>query len=102
MHDELAHPDAMIDSDHDLWHQFSEQRKHQFMIMSIYLVPLDQVQQIIAAEFPVLAGLVNRSVVRLDTSDLAGDEGVVFCEEEADAYIDCWRRVAGKYASCGL
>jgi hypothetical protein len=95
----MAHPDAMIDS--DLWHQFAEERKHQFMIMSVYLVPLDQVQQIIAVDFPVLVELVNKNVVRLDTSDLAGDEDVVFGDKEADAYIDCWRRVAGKYASCG-
>jgi hypothetical protein len=94
----MAHPDAMIDC--DLWHQFAEARKHQFMVMSVYLLPLDQVQQIIAADFPLLVDLVNKNVVRLDTSDLAGDEDVVFDDEEADAYIDCWRRVAEKYASC--
>ena len=101
MHDEFAHP-----HDHpspDLWHQFDKQRKDQFMAMSVYLLPLDQVHAILRDEFPALRGLVERSFVRLDTSDLAGeDEGIVYCEEEADRYIDCWRRVAGKYASCRL
>ena len=72
------------------------------MTMSVYLVPLDQVREIIAMDFPALKDLVNRSFVRLDTSDLDGDEGIVYCDQEADRYIDCWRRVAGKYASCGL
>jgi hypothetical protein len=100
MHDEISHSNAMIDN--DIWHTFAEQRRHQFMAMSMYLVPLEQVQQILVADFPLLATLINRSVVRLDTSDLVGDENVVFGDEEADAYIDCWRRVAGKYVSCGL
>ena len=87
----------------DLWHQFDKQRKHQFMTMSVYLVPLDQVRDIIARDFPALKDLVDhRSFVRLDTSDLVGDEGVVYCDHEADRYIECWRRVAGKYASCRL
>ena len=85
----------------DLWHQFDKRRKHQFMAMSVYLIPLDQVRHIIASEFPALKDLVNRNFVRLDTSDLDGDEGIVYCDQEADRYIDCWRRVAGKYASCG-
>jgi hypothetical protein len=70
--------------------------------MSVYLVPLDRVQEIIAKDFPALTDLVNRSFVRLDTSDLDGDEGIVNSDQEADRYIDCWRRVAGKYASFGL
>jgi hypothetical protein len=98
MHGELTQTQTI---GNDLWHQFSEQRKLQFMAMSIYLVPLSQVQEIITAEFPALSGLVGRSVVRLDTSDLVGDEGIMYCDEEADRYIDCWRRVAGKYAACG-
>jgi len=86
----------------DLWHQFDKQCKHQFMHMSVYLLPLDQVREIIAQDFPALRDLVeNRSFVRLDTSDLDGDEEFVYCDQEADRYIDCWRRVAGKYASCG-
>jgi hypothetical protein len=72
------------------------------MAMSVYLVPLEQVHDIIVRDFPSLRDLVNRSFVRLDTSDLDGDEGVVYCDQEADRYMDCWRRVAGKYASCGL
>jgi hypothetical protein len=97
MQDEIAQS-----ADLDLWHQFDKQRKRQFMIMSVYLVPLDQVRDIIAEDFPALMELVNRSFVRLDTSDLDGDEGIVSCDQEADRYIDCWRRVAGKYASCGF
>lgn len=72
------------------------------MVMSVYLVPLDRVREIIAKDFPVLTDLVNRSLVRLDTSDLDGDEGVVYSDQEADRYIDCWRRVAGTYVSYGL
>jgi hypothetical protein len=99
MHNEFTNVDPI---EIDLWHQFDMERKHQFMAMSVYLVPLDQVREIISTDFPALRDLVNRSFVRLDTSDLDGDERVVYCDQEADRYIDCWRRVAGKYASCGL
>ena len=100
MHNEI--PQDHTCSALDLWHQFEQQRKRQFMEMSVYLVPLAQVREIIEGNFPALKDLVNRSFVRLDTSDLDGDEGVVYCDREADRYIDCWRRVAEKYASCGL
>ena len=100
MHDEFAHTSP---SEQDPWHQFDKQRKDQFMAMSVYLVPLESVHAILRDDFPVLRGLVEKSFVRLDTSDLTGeDEGIVYCEEECDRYIDCWRRVAGKYATCGL
>jgi hypothetical protein len=87
--------------DGDRWNQFSFQRRQQFMAMSIYLVPLDQVQEIIGEEFKVLAGLLSRSFIRLDTSNLLGDEGIVHCDEESNQYIDCWRRVAKIYGSAG-
>lgn len=100
MHEEVP---KQLPTELDLWHQFDKQRKHQFMTMSVYLVPLDEVREIITRDFPVLRDLVNhRSFVRLDTSDLDGDEGVISCDLEADRYIDCWRRVAGKCASCRL
>ena len=94
MRDEIPHPTD--------WHQFDKQRKHQFMAMSVYLIPLDQVREIIVDDFPALRELVNRRFVRLDTSDLRGDEGIVYCDQEADRYIDCWRRFAGKYANYAL
>jgi hypothetical protein len=71
------------------------------MAMSIYLVPLEQVQGIVGGEFKALAELVNRRFVRLDTSNLLGDEGIVQCDEESNRYIDCWRRVAKVYGSTG-
>jgi hypothetical protein len=88
--------------DCDRWNQFSHERRRQFMAMSIYLVPLDQVQGIVGEEFKALAELVNRTFVRLDTSNLLGDEGIVQCDEESNRYIDCWRRVAKIYGSTGL
>jgi hypothetical protein len=97
--DELPQPFSMTT---DPWHQFASQIKDQFMAMTIYLIPLSEMQLIVSADFPGLRELVNRSFVRLDTSDLDGAEDIVYCEEEADRYIDCWRRFAGKYASCGL
>jgi predicted lipid carrier protein YhbT len=88
---------------HDLWEQFSEERKRQFMAMSVYLIPLDQVLQLVGSEFSVLVDLLNRNLVRLDTSDLLGeDEGIVHCDEETDRYVDCWRHVADRYAVSGL
>lgn len=101
MHSDPTHPELTADG--DLWHKFSAQRKHQFMAMSVYLVPLDQLREIIAADFPAFKDLlIDRNLRKLDTSDLDGDEGIVYCDQEADQYIDCWRRFAEKYASCGL
>ena len=101
MHDEMPLQEPPMEI--DLWHQFDKQCKHQFMHMSVYLLPLDQVREIIAQDFPALRDLVeNRSFVRLDTSDLDGDEEFVYCDQEADRYIDCWRRFAGKYANYAL
>jgi hypothetical protein len=74
------------------------------MAMSVYLIPLEQVKQLVTSDFSVLLDLVvKQESVRLDTSDLQGDdEGIVYCDEAADRYVDCWRRVADKYVSCGL
>ena len=100
MHDEFAHAPSQQE---DLWHKFDKQRKDQFMAMSVYLLSLEQVRQILQDEFPALRELVEKNFLRLDTSDMTGeDEGVVYCEEEAERYIECWRRVAGKYASSAL
>jgi hypothetical protein len=85
----------------DLWHEFDKECKSQFMAMSVYLIPLDAVRDIIAKDFPALSDLVSEHFQRLDTSDLeGGDAEIVYSDSAADRYIDCWRRVAGKYASC--
>jgi len=85
----------------DLWHEFDKTRKSQFMTMSVYLVPLETLRAIITSDFPALSDLVSQGVVRLDTSDLDGvDKETVYCDSKADQYIDCWRRVAEKYAAC--
>ena len=86
-------------SNEELWYQFYNDRKRQFLAMSMYLVPLDQIRQIITTDFPALAPLVDRPVIKLDTSDLHGDERAVYSEVETDRYIDCWRTVVGNCTS---
>jgi len=89
------------DDNGDLWHEFDKTRKSQFMAMSVYLIPLESLRDIITNDFPALSHLVGQGGVRLDTSDLdGGDKETVYCDFKADQYIDCWRRVAEKYAVC--
>ena len=85
----------------DLWRKFHNLRLQQFMAMSIFLIPLSDVHEIVERDFPALAELVRKRAMRLNTSDLnGGDENIVNSDLEADRYVDYWRRVAGKYASC--
>lgn len=95
----LASETEAIDS--DPWHRFLDERRRQFMAMSVYIIPVDEVQKIIREEFKALVGLFDRSSIRLDTSGLSGDEEIVYCDEESDRYMECWRRVSMVYGSCG-
>jgi hypothetical protein len=87
--------------DTDLWRKFHDLRLRQFIIMSIYLIPLSDVHEIVDRDFPALAESVRKRTVRLDTSDLNdGEESIENSDSEADLYMDYWRTIAGKVASC--
>jgi hypothetical protein len=89
-------------TDGDLFGRFTADRRQQIMAMSMYLIPMDQVRAIIVDDFKALVGLFDGSlVIRLDTTHLHGTEELVYCDEESDRYLECWRRVVKFFNLCG-
>jgi hypothetical protein len=78
----------------DLFDRFIKERRAQFNASSVYLIPVDQVREIVASDFKAFAELFGRAPIRLDTTHLHGDEEIVYCDEESDRFMECWRRVA--------
>lgn len=103
----LSESDAVLTSetgatDGDLFGRFVTDRRREIMAMSMYLIPMDQVRAIVVDDFKALAGLFDGcTVIRLDTKNLWGDEGIVYCDEESDRYLECWRRVVKVFNLCG-
>jgi len=86
----------------ELFYRFYQQKRIQFMSMSIYLIPLNDVKEIIERDFPALAERVlSKNCIKLDTKDIVGDDTVVSRDEETDRYMDCWRRVAREFSIHG-
>jgi hypothetical protein len=83
----------------ELWHEFRNDREPQFKAMSVYLVPLNEIREIVSRDFPAVVPLIERPLVRMDTSDLDEDENFVYSDVETDRFVDCWRRVAKQFAS---
>jgi hypothetical protein len=95
MVEEVGHPDS---ESKPLWHRFHFNKTAQFMSMAIFLIPLSQVRQILSTDFAAVAPLVEKRVIKLDTSGLQVDgRDVQSSEPETDRYIDSWRKVVGKY-----
>jgi hypothetical protein len=86
----------------ELFYRFYQQKRIQFMLMSVYLIPLNDVQKIIERDFPALAGpVLSKKCIKLDTKDIVGDDSVSLRDEEADRFMDCWRKVAREFSVHG-
>lgn len=77
-----------------LFYQFFNQKRIQFMGMSIYVIPINDIREIVKRDFPALVEIFTKDCARLDTKNIRGDDTVVCRDEETDRFMDCWRKVA--------